>query len=72
MIQQKPSVENMSSTNDTYGNNLLVALATRVAQQTPYSIDQALLGVQGLLSCYDDERAVNAAVTEFIGCLCQK
>ena len=72
MIQQTFPVENMSFTTDAHSNSLLFTLATRIAQQTPYSFDQALLGVQGLLSCYDDENAVNTAVTELIGCLRQK
>lgn len=45
-----------------------VDLATRITQQTPYSLDQALRGVYGLMSCYGDCAELNKAVEEFIQC----
>ena len=62
----------MSPTNNAQRNSLLFVLANRVAEQTPYTIDQALLGVQGLLSFYEDDNAVCTAVAEFICCLNQE
>ncbi len=49
--------------------NLPLTLATHVAQQTPYSLDQALRGVYGILSCYEDTSEASKAIEEFIQCM---
>lgn len=43
-----------------------ITLAAEITRQTPYSEEQALRGIYGMLSCYGNNEDTHIAINEFI------